>query len=478
MIHREIAPRFKKLFYSAFFLPLFIGVALSNLYAQKKSSPERAEQLWHTIERQLEQQPSDTAFHFILLLVRGHCDRDLHCLYQTYDYLTQKFMTIRNAPAAVYVSKEMVAIAQRQKDLNAEGEAYMKLYFFHTSLRYLPLAARDMENALALFEQTGNREKILKIKLNKLAESITFRKEEEIIPEMEALLVEAEAAKDTLLLQDIHYRLIELSHLTHRLEEMSMHIDALEALVPAKPVPFKTYWTLIYVAQSRAILAMENKNYKDAEHYFLKALRHAEDEPSPWVETDILLSLYNLESDYDNSARAKSYLERALANALKFEFDDLLIRIFSHKTEIAEEDDRYAEALAYKKKELYYDEKMKSKNAGFNLQNFYLELDKEKLNTEKALQETKLNFQEAQLRSYLAILILVLLLGGGFALAYYLQRRAKEKVAAQNTIIQKQSEVLQNLDAAKSRFFANVSHELRTPLYPDARPCQFVAEGK
>jgi signal transduction histidine kinase len=40
----------------------------------------------------------------------------------------------------------------------------------------------------------------------------------------------------------------------------------------------------------------------------------------------------------------------------------------------------------------------------------------------------------------------------------------KAKLEQQNQIIEEQTEALRQLDAAKTRFFANVSHELRTPL--------------
>jgi signal transduction histidine kinase len=40
----------------------------------------------------------------------------------------------------------------------------------------------------------------------------------------------------------------------------------------------------------------------------------------------------------------------------------------------------------------------------------------------------------------------------------------KAKLEQQNQTIEEQTEALRQLDAAKTRFFANVSHELRTPL--------------
>jgi signal transduction histidine kinase/DNA-binding response OmpR family regulator len=69
-----------------------------------------------------------------------------------------------------------------------------------------------------------------------------------------------------------------------------------------------------------------------------------------------------------------------------------------------------------------------------------------------------------QLISLLLAAALILLITGGLWLGYRRQQKDKKALHRQNLLIQKQAEQLQNLDIAKTRFFANVSHELRTPL--------------
>lgn len=362
------------------------------------------------------------------------------------------------------MTKEMLAIARKQRNLEAEGEAYLSLYKFRYSLNYTPLALKDMEQALNIFQRIGDQRKVVKIKALKLKEGAHFRKYEEIIPEMEALLKQAQALNDTIVIYDLHSSLIGLYHGLDRDTQALNHIEALEAITPEVPQPYKTCWIFIYTARMRAWIAENNKDYEAAEHHLHKALQYAEIEPSSWYISDLLMSLFSVKRKEGDLSTAKAYLDKAHLKAEEIKSDDLLKRIFKYKSEVAEAEGRFEAALIYKKKELLQDEIIKNKNPGFNVQSFYAEMEKDKVAAEKASQEIELQLKETQLRSYLAIVVLALLLAAGFIYAYYLQRRAKERLAKQNNTIQKQAEVLQNLDAAKSRFFANVSHELRTPL--------------
>ena len=115
-------------------------------------------------------------------------------------------------------------------------------------------------------------------------------------------------------------------------------------------------------------------------------------------------------------------------------------------------------------KKYFHEEKFKSRSAGFDVQNYYLQKEKEQLAAEKKSQELELSLRDTQLRSSLVILVPVFFLVVGLVAGLYQQRQAKRKLAAQNALIQQQAVRMENLDVAKSRFFANVSHELHTPL--------------
>ncbi len=85
---------------------------------------------------------------------------------------------------------------------------------------------------------------------------------------------------------------------------------------------------------------------------------------------------------------------------------------------------------------------------------------------EVALQEQQQANKIQQQRTILLIICLVFAAAMGVAIwvGYVRQRRRRQQLAEQNKVIRQQAEELQQLEALKSRFFANVSHELRTPL--------------
>lgn len=129
------------------------GVCL--LQAQDSSSSAVTD-LWPNIETQLDQQKSDTAFHFIIQSVRKQCEGDFDCQYETYTSLRNEIEEIFNLPAAIYVSHEIVKIARREKDLEGEGHAYMNLRRFYGAMKNEELEAVNTEKAQRIFEETGN----------------------------------------------------------------------------------------------------------------------------------------------------------------------------------------------------------------------------------------------------------------------------------------------------------------------------------
>ena len=445
------------------FLLLFIGGGRFTAQVAKPQTPD-IEKIWTSVQARLEQPGSDTTYSLILDQVRSYCDEDYDCLYQTYHALMLKLGEGYHLPGAIYLCEEMAKIAHRHENLRDEASANMTLNNYYGALGYLRLAAVNIDKALALFEQMGDSQAITRARMSKLEQSLSHRTMEEVLPEMNALLaksIETGDAKSALVL---HIRLVGHTMQARRYDETEEHIAALEKMPVSDPVQPNEYATIITAALGRADLAMTVNDWDAAEPYYQKTLQFAKAEPNRWMETHVLNSLANLEWKRGNTVLAKTYLDKAQTIAEKLELHDLLIRTFNLKTSIAEKEGNYAGAFRFSKKERYHDEKFKSKSAGFDIENYYLELEKNQLAAEKKTKELELSLKKAQLRNSLIIIALALPLAIMLVFSFIKLRKRKNELAAQNALILEQSDQLKNLDAAKSRFFANISHELRTPL--------------
>ena len=132
---------------------------------------------------------------------------------------------------------------------------------------------------------------------------------------------------------------------------------------------------------------------------------------------------------------------------------------------LAEKKEFHGEALRYVRLQKYHKDLFESRSEGFDLQRYYLDSRRKKALTEnQKRQELELDLQRARLKSFLAIMFILCVALLAMLYGYFKLREQRKKLAKQNELITAQAERLENLDSAKSRFFANVSHELRTPL--------------
>ncbi|MCB9352328.1 MAG: response regulator [Lewinellaceae bacterium] len=446
-------------------LLLFSGPILpGKLAAQSNPPADTAPTLWPRIEAQLEQQTSDTSFYFILQEVRGRCGSGPDCQFPAYSDIMTELERRFNLSGCIYVCEEMVKVARRMKNQEKEAGVYLNLSRYYDALGIYQQTELYADKALAIFEQVGSYFPILKTKMYKLERTVRYRKLEAVLSDMDSLLAEAEQQGDSLAVYHMHARMIGPKIDAGRYEEASRHIAAIEGMPVSRPVRPAVMAKLVIAARARATLALIRKDSDEAERYFQKGLRLCEEEPNPWLEVRILDKLAELEWNRGNKALAKSYVDRAHTRAMEQQIDDLLVGTFEWKAYIAEKEGRYRDALENTRSQFFYKEKFKSRSAGFDLENYYLQLEKKQLEVEKKNKELDLSLKKNQLRNSLIILVLIFWLAAGLIIGLYKQRKGKRALAEQNELIRLQARQLENLDAAKSRFFANISHELRTPL--------------
>jgi signal transduction histidine kinase/DNA-binding response OmpR family regulator len=445
---------------------LSLLIASDNIHSQEKSpliEPVDTS-IWPFIESRFKQPGGDTARYFILNQVRSHCGEKYDCLCRTYHGVMFKLERRFNLLAAIYVAGEMAKVAERQGDLESEAKAYKNLSRFHGAIGNDRLTIVHLEKALRLYEQAGNPFAIINTKAAILEQRLSYQSVGEILPELEALLAQAIEKNDTGNMNYLHLRLILYTQKAGLYDEMEKHVSFLEKIPLSDPIKPMEYGEAIHAALGRADLFMVKKNYPEAERFYQKTLRLCEAEPSRWMEIQVLHKLAKLEWERKNAASAKSYLDSAFVKAERLLLHDHLAGNFELKAMMAEAEKRYGDALEFIRKKEFHQQEFDSRGAGFDMQNYYLQLEKDQLAAEKEKQALELRLKNNQLRNSLIITFLVLLLAAGLFIGLYKQRQGKQQLASQNTVIRHQSEQLKNLDAAKSRFFANISHELRTPL--------------
>ena len=432
--------------------------------------------LWLSVEAQLQEQP-DSSPAFIVQRIRSLCGQDLNCQFHTLRTFVYRLERSFNLPTAIYLAEELAKVASENSDPLGEAKAYNDIHRYHSAMGNHRLAVVHLDQAFPLYRQAGDSDALLIGRMSKLQTNEHTRPLEEIYPEMEALVTEAETGHLDQALEVLHTRLIYYAMELGRYEDAERHISFLESTSLSEPIQPDEYGIAIHAARGRADLYRAQGRLDEAAEYYQRALRLCEQQPNRWQEINLLQMLAELDWERGRRALAKAHLAKAGAKAQELELEALLARNFALLAQFAESEGRYADALAYTKKNQFHQERFDSRSAGFDLQNYYLGLERERLEVDKENQSLELSLRKNQLRNSLIIIGLSLLLVAGLLIGLYWQRQGKRELAAQNDLIRQQAEQLASLDAAKSRFFANVSHELRTPLTLLLGPIQTLLKG-
>ncbi|GHB62205.1 hypothetical protein GCM10007390_14960 [Persicitalea jodogahamensis] len=375
-----------------------------------------------------------------------------------------------NLDAAIHVGEEMARLAKKHKNSGREAAAYTDLSRYYDALGAYKLAAMYLEKALTVYQTLGDESSMLSVEFALLKFQLHFVRREKVIPGMEALLTKALAVKSQRLSQKLQMQLLEQYLLAGNIRKAEAYLPSLNNLPESNPIRPEEYPLLINASKLKGDLALAKSDLAQAERHYLKTLQYSQAEPGPWMEIHTLLDLSSLKLLQGQVVQAKDYLEDALGKAERLQLDELLTRTYTLKSKIAEQENNPADALRFLKKKIFHEEKFSAQSAGFNIENFYLQAERDKLAANEKNRGLELNLKKSQLTYSLVILVLVALLAVGLVMGYIRQRRGKVELADKNRLIQLHANQLESLDLAKSRFFANISHELRTPLTLIAGP--------
>ena len=299
---------------------------------------------------------------------------------------------------------------------------------------------------------------------NQLESSLAHKGIEIVLPAMDLIFQEAIELADSSLIDYLLTRLIYMTRDAGKYEELSEYLSILAKMSVKEPREYFEFARSITLHLGYASLARVEKDWDKSEFHYREALRMSVSSSRKWIEISTLQSLAELAWIQSDGSKAMAFLDSAQVKAETLELHLLLSSIFSLKAQIAEEEGQYVKALAFTRKMSEYQQEWEKREGGFDIKNYYLQQEKEKLEAEKHNRELELQLKDSQLSYFLVIGALALLLVTGLLIGLYKQREGRRQLAEQHDLIVLQTEQLKNLDEAKSRFFANVSHELRTPL--------------
>ncbi|GAB4323393.1 MAG: hypothetical protein Kow00127_16060 [Bacteroidales bacterium] len=436
-----------------------------------------AGQLWSEIEPELQKTDTNTSFSFIPEKVRQKCQGDSAAMIAIYGDLIYRLERAFNLRAAVFVGDELLKIAHAQKNDSIEALAHLNQHRFYNALGNQSRSIFHLEKAISLSQNLKNKFWNRVARFYKVLESLEYLTFNDVSPQVESLIEESHLEHDTMSLVFLQASLVDLSLNEGLTDLTTRYLDELDKLEESfllrKSQGFHgqaPQWyqqlesTRLKILGCRANLALSQKDLNRAEELYRQLAELSRQKPDKWIEIDALHHLAAIVWDKKNPDSAKALLKEAQLKAEKLNLHDLLSENYRLSGMIAEQENRYQDALRYYKLHQYHDSIHHAESAGFDLRRYYLQSENEKLQAEEKNKELELKLKNIQLRNIQAITLLSLLLVAGLITGLYKQHKGKKQLAEQKELIEIQAEKLKSLDEAKSRFFANVSHELRTPL--------------
>lgn len=209
---------------------------------------------------------------------------------------------------------------------------------------------------------------------------------------------------------------------------------------------------------TRGSVFKKQEQYDSAVYYYQKSYDILKDHAFKDIVADNALILGHLYSALKQYSKAIFYLNESLNLEKTTEGHlDRVKDIYLELSRVYEKKGDFKQAHHYMEQHRISVDSLFARQKLKIIQEVEAEFKTKEQTAELELKETQL----ARQRTFIiaSSLLTLVLLGFGI-FAYRTAQRRKHT----NALLQKQSEQLQSLDKAKSRFFANISHELRTPL--------------
>ncbi|MCB0662672.1 MAG: hypothetical protein KDC24_08030, partial [Saprospiraceae bacterium] len=357
--------------------------------------------LLDSINAKLAQPYGDTVRTYVEESISQFCGQDYDCLINLHHRLRDTLFDNNHYLIALNLGQLSVRLASENDDPYNVGLAFIDLSFYYQDLGRIDSMIASLEKSLPYFEKSGSCFRIFKTK-TELLERKYGNKPDEIVPLMEKNLEEAKkrGCKEAGLLHVLK-RLVEYTERGSMWDKNNKYLVELESSIDTSSNVFEQRHAAIYTHLGRAKIYLKEtpKKVEKANDHLLRALEISNDIPYPLFFFFLLNRLARLEWDRQHPDKAFAYLEEAIAMGKKNKVYHYLSIAYRIKAEFLEKEGRFKEALEATKNDYFYRDEHRDMLVGLDLRDYYMEIEKVQMASEKKNKALQLQLKDSQLRN-------------------------------------------------------------------------------
>ncbi len=457
----HIAPILRK---SIFIVLLFLLLPVSLAAHQNILASHQKDSLWSVVKSYYHTQSEKIARSQTDSLICGICQEKIECQWDIYITLIDHFEEEFKLKEAIGLELTLMKLVKQAGKLEKEADVHLNIHRFYDALGFRQVATAHLDTAILLYQKTKNHTGLIRSTSFRLMNSQDFLTPSSVLENYQKLIADCDSINNTKLAINLRVELLDFCLRKGLLEEAQRNLKILDQIPVSQPPNKRDFFLMRSRYSAWSNYFLQKGDTALGENMLLKSFQVAVEQPDPWHIVYTLRNLAELNLAKGIISEAETYLSRAKLKAQSFNQLDQLAHIYLLEVSIAEKQKNYRRALKALKKHNDYRLTQEAKQAGFDMQNHYLKLDKEALATEAKQKALALKLSTTRFRAILIISLLIFAFAVGLSFAYVRQRKVQKALSKQNKINEKQAKELKRTDALKAQFFTNISHELRTPL--------------